>query len=98
MARIAAVFFTLDEVRGIAVNVEAHVDSMEPDDGVRLRGHIVHEHFFLLDGVSGWQGFLGAYFVESDKHCGVNGTCNVEEGAGNTLHECDATFIKVWCG
>ena len=41
---------------------------------------------------------LGANFVERDNHCGIDSACNVEEGAGNTLHTCDAVFIKFWCG
>ena len=28
----------------------------------------------------------------------VNGACDVEECAGNTLHACDSAFIKFWCG
>ena len=41
---------------------------------------------------------LGAYFVERDKHRGVEGARNIEEGASDTLHACDAAFIKFWCG
>ena len=41
----AATCFRLDEIRGVAVNVEAHVASVEPDDGIRLRGRVVHENF-----------------------------------------------------
>ena len=63
-----------------------------------MRGRVFHEHFCLLDGVNGWRGLLGAYFVGCDKHCGVDGTCEVEEGAGDILHTCDAVFIKGWCG
>ena len=40
---------------------------------------------------------LGAYFVERNKHHGVDGARDVGEGAGNTLHMCDAAFIKFWC-
>ena len=98
VARGAAACFRLDEIRCVTVDVEAHVSSVEPDEGVRLRGRVFHEHFCLLDGVSGWQGLLGAYFVERDNHCGVDGTCDVEEGADDTLHACDATSIKFWCG
>ena len=93
----AAACFRLDEIRGVAVNVEAHVASAESDDGIRLRGRIVHEHFNLLDGVSGGRGLFGAYVVERDKHRGVDGTFNVDEGASNTLHACDAAVIKGWC-
>ena len=78
MACGTAACFRLDKIRGVAVDVEAHVASVEPDDGVRLCGRVVHDHFCLLDGVSGWRGLIGAYFVEHDKHRGVNGTCNVE--------------------
>ena len=78
--------------------MEAHVASVEPNDGVRLRGRVFHDHFCLLDGVSGGKFLFGAYAVESYKHCGVNGVCNVEKGAGNTFHACDAAFIKGWCG
>ena len=74
-----------------------NVASVEPDDSVWLRGRVVHEHFCLLDGVSGWRSLLGAYFIERDKHCGAEGARNVEEGAGDTLHMCDAEFIKFWC-
>ena len=49
----AAECFRLDEICGVAVDVEAHVASVEPDDGVRLRGCVVHEHFCLLDGFGG---------------------------------------------
>ena len=98
MARSAATCFGLDKIRGVAVNVEAHVASVEPDDGVRLRGHVVHEHFRLLDFFSGGQGLFGAYVVERDKNSGVDSKCNVKEGTGNTLNACDAMFIKGWCG
>ena len=77
MARGEAACFRLDYIRGVDVNMEAHVASVGLDDGIRLRGRIVHEHFCLLDGVSGWQGLLGAYFVERDKHCGVDGKYDV---------------------
>ena len=93
----AAACFRLDEIRSGAVDVEAHVASLEPDDGVRLRGRVVHEHFRILDGVSGGRGLFGAYSVERDNHCGVEGTCDVEEGSGNTVHVYDAAFIKGWC-
>ena len=41
---------------------------------------------------------IGANFVERDNHCGVNGACDVEEGAVNNLPGRDAAFIKFWCG
>ena len=47
MAPGTAACFRLDEVRGVAVDVEAHADSVEPDDGVRLRGRVVHENVFF---------------------------------------------------
>ena len=53
MACGAAVCFRLDKIRIISVDVESHVASVEPDDGVRLRGCVVHEHLFLLDSVGG---------------------------------------------
>ena len=97
MAGGMAACFRLYEICGVAVDMEAHVASVEPDDGIRLRGRVVHENFCLLDGVSGEQGLFGAYVVDREKNCGVNRTCNLEEGAGNTLHACDAVFIKGWC-
>ena len=96
MAGGATACFRLDEIRGVAVNVEAHVASVEPDDGIRLCGRIVHEHFCLLDGVSGGRGLFGAYVVEREKNCGVDSTGDVEEGAVDSLHVCDAAFIKGW--
>ena len=98
MAGGASACFRLDKIRVVAVNVEAHVVNVEPNDGVRLRGRVFHEHFRLLDGVSGGRGLFGAYVVEREKHRGFDGTCNVEEGADDTLHLCDAAFIKGWCG
>ena len=93
-----AVCFRLDEIRGVAVDVEAHVASVEPDDGFWLRGCIVHDHFCLLDGVGGWRSLLGAYIFERDKNCGVDGARDVEEGPVNNLHACDAAFVKFWYG
>ena len=54
--------------------------------------------FCLLDIVSGLRSLLGAYFVERKKYRGVDGARDVEEGAGDTLHACDAAFAKFWCG
>ena len=90
--------FSLDEIRGIDVYVEAHVARMEPDDDVWLFGCIVHEHLCLLDGVCGRISLLGANFIECDEHCGVDGTRDVEESAGNALYARDAAFVKFWCG
>ena len=42
VARGAAARFRLDKIRGVAIDVEAHVASVEPDGGVRLRGCIFH--------------------------------------------------------
>ena len=78
MACGAAVCFRMDKIRGVTVNVEAHVASVEPDDGVRLRGCVFHEHLCLLDGVGGEQSLLGANFVERDKYRGVNGARDLE--------------------
>ena len=49
MAHGAAVHFRLDEICGVAVDVEVHVASVEPYDGVWLRGCVFHEHFRLND-------------------------------------------------
>ena len=98
MARGTAACFSLDKIRGVTVDVEAHVASVEPDDGVWLRGCVVHENVFLLDDVGGGQSLLGAYFVDRNKHGGVDGAHDIEEGAGDTLHACDAGFINFWCG
>ena len=53
MARGAAVRFRLDKISVVAVDVESHVASVEPDDGVRLHGCVVHEPLCLLEGVGG---------------------------------------------
>ena len=98
MARGAAACFRLDKVHGVAVDVEAHVASVEPDDGFWLRGCIVHEHLCLLDGVGGGQSLLVINFIDCDKNCGVDDTRDAEEGAGDALHARDATFIKFWWG
>ena len=98
MARGRAVHFGMDEVRSVAVDVEAHVASVEPEDGVRLHGCIVHEHLCLLDGSGGGQRFLGADFIECDKHCGVDGARDLEKSSGSALHLRDAAFVKFRCG
>ena len=98
MAGGTAICFRLDEIRGVSVDVEAHVASVVSDDGVWLPGRVVHENFRLLDGVSGGQGLLGDYVVERNNHRGVKNTCDLEEDARDTLHTCDATFVKGWCG
>ena len=53
MACGAAACFRLDKIRGVVVDVEAHVASVELDESVRLRGFVVQEDFCLLDGVGG---------------------------------------------
>ena len=98
MARGAAARFGLDKIRGVAVDVEAHVASVEPDSSVQLRGWVFHEHLCLLDGVGGGRSLIGANFIECDKHCGVDGARDVEKSAGNALHVCDAAFVKFRCG
>ena len=95
VARVAAARFSLDNIRGVAINVEAHVASVEPDDGVCLCGCVIHEHFCLIDGVGGGRSLLGADLIECDEYCGVDGTRDVEESANNALHARDATFIKL---
>ena len=74
MASGAAVCFSLDKIRSVAVDVESHVTFVEPYDSVRLRGRVVHEYFRLLDCVSGGRGLSVAYAVERDKHRGVDVT------------------------
>ena len=94
MARGAASHFRSDEIYGVTVDVEAHVASVEPDDGVRLCGCVFHEHICFLDGVSGVRCLFGANFVDRDDHSGVDGARDVEDGAGDTFHACNATSIK----
>ena len=98
MACSATVHFGLEEIRCVAVDVEAHVASVELDDGFRLCGCVVHECLCLLDGVGGGQSLLGANFVGCDKNGGVDGARDVEKGAGDALHARDASFIKFRCG
>ena len=40
--------------------METHVASVKTDDGVWLYCSVVHQHFSLLDGVSGGQRLFGA--------------------------------------
>ena len=84
----------MDEIRGVAVDVEVHVSSVKPGDGFRLRDCVVHEHVCLLEGVGCGQSLLGTNFIECDEHCGVCGARDEEEGAGNALHAHDAAFIN----
>ena len=98
MSRGAAAHFKLDEIRGVAVDVEAHVASVEPDGSVRLRGCIVHENLCLVGGVGGRRSLLGANFIECDKTCGVDGARDVGESAGNDLYARDDMFVKFRCG
>ena len=53
MTRSATARFWLDEIRCVAINVEAHVARVEPDDVFWLCGYIVHEHLCIIDGVGG---------------------------------------------
>ena len=76
----------------------SHVASVEPDDGVRLRGCIVHQYLCFLDGVGSGRRFLGANSVEHYKHGGVNSARDVEKGAINALYAHDVAFLKFWCG
>ena len=87
-----------ENIRCVNVDVEAHVASVEPDDGVQLHGCIVHHHLCFIGGLGGGQSLLGADFVKRGKHGGVNGARDVDKGAGNALHARDATFLKFRCG
>ena len=98
VARIATAHFGLNEIRCITVDVEAHVAGVESDDGVRLRGCVVHQHLRFLDGVGGGKILLGADLVEGDEHGGVDGARYVEKGAGDAFYARDAAFIKFRCG
>ena len=88
----------MDEIRYAAIDVEEHVDIVEPDDGVWLCGCVVYEHICFLDGVGGGQILLGANFVECDKHGGVNSVRDLDKGAGNAQHRHDSALIKFRCG
>ena len=94
MARSATLRFGLDEIQCVAVDVEGNVASVEPYDGVRLCGCVVHDHLCLIDGIGGGQSLIVADFVECDKHGGVDGARDVEKGAGDALRARDAAFIK----
>ena len=48
VARSATARFWMDEIRCVAIDVEAHVASVETDDGVRLFGCVVHGIFVFL--------------------------------------------------
>ena len=87
----------MDEIRGVAVDVEVHVSSVKPGDGVRLRDCVVHEHVCLLEGVGCGQSLLGANFIECKENCGVDGARDVKASASNDLHVRGAAFIKFWC-
>ena len=78
--------------------MEAHVASVEPDDGVRLRGCIFHQHLRFLDGFGGGQSLISANSVERNRHGGIDGARDVEKGADNALHAHDAAFLKFRCG
>ena len=98
MSRSATAHFGMNEIRCITVDVEAHIASVEPDDGVRLGGCVVHNHLRFLDVVGGGLSLIGANFVECDEHGGVEGAIDVEKVADDALHARDAAFIKFRCG
>ena len=60
VARSATARFELNNIFCVTVNVEAHVASVEPDDGIRLRGCVVNHNIRFIDGVSGGRSLLGA--------------------------------------
>ena len=97
VARSATTRFGLNKRRCVTVNVEAHANSMETDDGVRLRGCVVHQYLSFLDGVGGGRSLLGADFVEHDEHGWVDGGRDVEKGTGDDLHSRDTAFLKFRC-
>ena len=80
-------------IRCVAVNVEIHVTSVEPDDGVRLRGCVVHQHLRFLDGVGDGQSLLCADLVECNEHGGFDGARYLQKGAGDAFHARDAAFV-----
>ena len=98
VARSATERFGLNDILCITVDVEAHVASVEQDDGFQLRGCVVHHHIFLIDAVGGGRSLLGADFVERDKHGGVDGARDAEKGACDALRARDAAFLKFRCG
>ena len=54
VARSVTERFGMKKIRYVTVDVEAHVASVEPDDGVRLCGCILHHHLrFLMVSVVG---------------------------------------------
>ena len=65
--------FGLNKVHCVTVNVETHFASVKTDDGVWLCCSVVHHNVCLLDSVDGGRSFLGADFVERDKHGGIDG-------------------------
>ena len=98
VTRSATAQFGLNEIRCVTVEVEAHVSSVEPDDGVRLHGCVVHQDLRFLDGVGGGKILLGTDLVQHDEHGGVDGARDAEKGAGDALHARYAAFIKCRCG
>ena len=97
VARSATSRFGLNWICCITVDVESHIASVEPDDGVWLRFCVVHQHPRFLDGVGGGKSLLGAYFVECGYHGGFDGAIVLEKGYGNSFHARDAAFIKFRC-
>ena len=53
VALSATARFELKNIRCVNVDVEEHVASLEPVDGIWLRGCTVHQHLSFLDGVDG---------------------------------------------
>ena len=86
--------FGLNEIRCVTADVKSHVDSVEPDDGIQLRGCVVHQNLSFLDGVGGGKRLLGADLVERNKHGGVDGARDVDKGDNDALHARDSAFIK----
>ena len=54
--------FGINEICCVTVNVEACVTSLEPYDGVKLRGCVVHQHICFLDCVGSWKLFFWRRF------------------------------------
>ena len=77
VARRATARFGLNKILCVNVDAKAHVDSVEPDDGIRLRGCVVHQHLRFIDGVGGGRSLLGADFVECAKYGGVDSARDV---------------------
>ena len=70
---------------------------MEPNDGVRLRGCVVHQHLSFIDFVGGGRSLFGANFFERDEHGGIEGARDLEKFAEDSLHTRDAAFLEFRC-